>query len=106
MKMNKMIAPFALLITFATACGDNKATETTETTTDKTTTVSSADSTKKVDASVGNDGVNVSIKGATSIDISGDEGKVETKSGTDIQVNRDGLKVNSKDVKVKVGNLP
>ena len=106
MKMNKMIALFALLITFATACGDNKTTETTETSTDKTTTVSSADTTKKVDASGDNDGVNVSIKGATSIDISGEEGKVETKSGTDIQVNKEGLKVNTKDVKVKVGNLP
>lgn len=95
--MNKMIVPFALLITLATACGDNKATETTETTSDKTTKVS-ADSTKK------DDGVNVSIKGATSIDISGKEGKVETKSGTDIQVNKQGVKVNTKDVRVKVGN--
>lgn len=100
-----MIAPFALLVTFATACGDNKATETTETTTDKTPTVSSVDSIKKVEASTGNDGVNVSIKGA-SIDISGDEGKVETKTGTDIQVNKKGIDVKTKDVKVKVGNLP
>ena len=103
--MNKIITPFALLVTFATACGDNKATETTETTKDKTTTVSSADSIKKVEASKANDGVNVSIKGA-SIDISGEQGKVETKTGTDIQVNKEGLKVNTKDVKVKVGNLP
>ena len=104
--MKKMIVPFAFLVTMATACGDNQATETTETTTEKSTTVSSADTTKKVDASGDNDGVNVSIKGATSIDISGEEGKVETKSGTDIQVNKEGLKVNTKDVKVKVGNLP
>ena len=104
MKMNKMIALFALLITFATACGDNKTTETTETSTDKTTTVSSADSTK-ADEGKDSDGVNVAIKG-TSIDISGKEGKVETKTGTDVQVNKEGLKVNTKDVKVKVGNLP
>lgn len=101
MKMNKMIVPFALIVILAAACSENKTaetTETTETTTDKTTTVS-ADSTKKTD------GVNVSIKG-TSIDISGEEGKVETKSGTDIQVNKKGIDVKTKDVKVKVGNLP
>ena len=103
--MKKMIVPFAFLVTMATACGDNQATETTETTTEKSTTVSSADSTK-ADEGKDSDGVNVSIKGATSIDISGEEGKVETKSGTDIQVNKEGLKVNTKDVKVKVGNLP
>ena len=105
MLMKKMIVPFAFLVTMATACGDNQATETTETTTEKSTTVSSADSTK-TDEGKDSDGVNVSIKGATSIDISGEEGKVETKSGTDIQVNKEGLKVNTKDVKVKVGNLP
>jgi hypothetical protein len=105
MKMYKMIAPFALLITFATACSENQATETTETSTYKTTTVSSADSIKKVETTKANDGVNVSIKGA-SIDISGKDAKVETKTGTDIQVNKEGLKVNTKDVKVKVGNLP
>ena len=104
MKMNKMIVPFALLIILATACSENKTAgttetkETTETTTEKTTTVA-ADSIKK------EDGVNVSIKG-TSIDISGKEGKVETKSGTDIQVNKKGVDVKSKDVRVKVGNLP
>ena len=104
MLMKKMIVPFAFLVTMATACGDNQATETTETTTEKSTTVSSADSTK-TDEGKDSDGVNVAIKG-TSIDISGKEGQVETKTGTDVQVNKDGLKINSKDVKVKVGNLP
>ena len=104
MLTKKMIVPFAFLVTMATACGDNQATETTETTTEKSTTVSSADSTK-TDEGKDSEGVNVASKG-NSIDISGKEGKVETKTGTDVQVNKDGLKINSKDVKVKVGNLP
>lgn len=102
MKFSYLFIGLISAISFSACNNETKAT--TETNSEQvTTTEKNKDTTKKVEVNANDEGVNVSLKGSTSIDIGSSGGAVQTKTGTSIQVNEKGVKVNAKDVKVKVG---
>ena len=87
-----MLKLFAIALIFVfVACNDEKKVE--------NTTLETKSTEKKAKPA---DGVNVSAKGSTSIDISSDGAKVETKSGTNVSVTDKGTKVSTKNVKIDI----
>jgi hypothetical protein len=103
MKLIKSLLIFSLVAIMISACGENNTEETTEIKEVTETKKEIKDTTKKKEVKLNDEGINVSIKGA-SVELGSEGGKVETKTGTDIQVNQKAVKVNSKDVNIRVGN--
>lgn len=90
MKNTYLLFACLIIAVAFTACSNNE--------TSTKTTTETTDSTKNAN----DEGVDVSLKGNTSISIGGNEASVKTRSGTSVQVNEKGVKVNSKNTKVDV----